>query len=87
MHSQTRGEMFTIVNEYHTLLRKAAPVKTFFFLKKAKFLGNVISSDGVQPTAERADVLRNLKSPESMRRYESHGMSWFLQLLYQKLTS
>ena len=42
MQSQTRGEIFTIINEYHTLLRKAglkaAPDKTFFFLKKVKFL-------------------------------------------------
>ena len=34
MQSQTRVEMFTIINEYHTLLRKAglkgAPDKTFF---------------------------------------------------------
>ena len=43
MQSQTRGEMFTIINEYHTLPRKAglkaAPDKTFFFLKKKKVLG------------------------------------------------
>ena len=53
--SQTRGEMFTVINEYHTLLwkagLKAAPDKTFFFLKKVKFLGHVISPDGIQPIA------------------------------------
>ena len=71
MQSQTRGEMFTINNEYHTLLRKAglkaAPDKTFFFLKKVKFLGHVISPDGIQPIAKRVDALRNLKSPQSKR--------------------
>ena len=71
MQSQTRGEMFTIINEYHTLLRKAglkaAPDKTFFFLRKVKFLGHVISSDGIQPGAKRVDALRNLKSPQSNR--------------------
>ena len=49
MQSQTRSEMFTIMNEYHTLLRKAgfkaAPDKTFVFLRKVKFLGHVISPD------------------------------------------
>ena len=69
--SQTRGEMFTIINEYHPLLRKAglkaAPDKTFFFLKKVKFLGHVISPDGIQPIAKRVDALRNLKSPQSKR--------------------
>ena len=71
MQSQTRGEMFTIINEYHTLRRKAgmkaAPDKTFFFLKKVKFLGHVISPDGIQPIAKRVDALRNLKSPQSKR--------------------
>ena len=71
MQSQTRGEMFTINNEYHTLLRKAgskaAPDKTFFFLKKVKFLGHVISPDGIQPIAKRVDALPNLKSPKSKR--------------------
>ena len=71
MQSQTSGEMFTIINEYHTLLRKAglkaAPDKTFFFLKKVKFLGHVISPDGIQPIAKRVDALRNLKSPQSKR--------------------
>ena len=71
MQSQNRGENFTIINEYHTLLRmaglKAAPDKTFFFLKKVKFLGHVISPDGIQAIAKRVDALRNLKSPQSNR--------------------
>ena len=69
MQSQTGGEMSTIINEYHTLLRKAglkaAPDKTFFFLKKVKFLGHVISPDGIQPKVKRVDALRNLKWPQS----------------------
>ena len=69
MQSQNRGEMFTIINEYHTFLRKAglkaAPDKTFFFLKKVKFLGHVISPDGIQPIAKRMDALRNFKSSQS----------------------
>ena len=71
MQSQTRSEMFNVVNEYHTLLRKtglkAAPDKRFFFLNKVKFLGHVISPDGVQPIAIRVDALRYLKSPQSKR--------------------
>ena len=71
MQSQNKNEMFTIINEYHTLLRKAglkaAPDKTFFFLKKVKFLGHVISPDGIQPIAKRVKDLKNLKSPECKR--------------------
>ena len=68
MQSQTRGEVFTIINEYHSLLRKAglkaAPDKTFFFLKKVKFLGHVISPDGIHPIAKRVDTSGNRKSPQ-----------------------
>ena len=71
MQSQTRGKMFTIINEYHTLLRRvgleAAPDRTFFFLKRVKFWGHFISADGIQPIAKRVDALRNLKSPQSKR--------------------
>ena len=62
--------MFSIIHEYHTLLRKAGlkatPEKTFF-LRKVKFLGHVISSDGIQPIAKRFKDLKNLKSPECKR--------------------
>ena len=71
MQSQNKGEMFSFIHEYHKLLRKAglkaAPEKTFFFLKKVKFLGHVISSEGIQPIAKRAKDLKNLKSPECKR--------------------
>ena len=46
---------------------KTAPDKTFFFLKKVKFVGHVISPDGIQPIAKSVDALRNLKSPQSKR--------------------
>ena len=71
MQPETRSEMFTIVKDYHTLLRKAglkaATDKTFFYLKKVKFLGHGISPDEIQPKAKRVDALRNLKSPQSKR--------------------
>ena len=62
--------MFTIIHEYHQLFRKgglkAAPGKTHF-LRKIKFLGHVISQDGIQPVAKRVQDLKNLKSPECKR--------------------
>ena len=71
MQSQNKGEKFSIIHEYHNLLRKAglktAPEKTFFFLKKVKFLGHVISSEGIQPVARRVKDLKILKSPECKR--------------------
>ena len=68
MQSQNKGEMISIIHEYHNLLRKAgvkaALEKTFFVLKKVKFLGHVISSEGIQPIAKRVKDLKNLNSPE-----------------------
>ena len=71
LQSHTKAEMFTIIHEYHQLLRKgglkAAPDKTHFFLRKVKFLGHVISEQGIQPVAKRVKDLQNLKSPENKR--------------------
>ena len=71
MQSQNKNEMFMVINENHTLRRKAglksAPDKTFFLLKKVNFLGHVISPEGIQPVAKRVRDLKNLKSPECKR--------------------
>ena len=71
LQSQNRKEMFTIINENHTLLRKAgleaAPDKIISFLKKVKFLGHVISPGGIKPIAKRVKDFKNLKSPECKR--------------------
>ena len=71
MQSQNKGEMFSIIHEFHELLGKAglkaAREKTFFFLRKLIFLGHVISSEGIQPIPKRVEDLKNLKSPEYKR--------------------
>ena len=71
MQLKNKNEMFTVINEYHTLLRKAslngAPDKTFFFLKKVMFLDHIITPDGIQTIAKRVKDLKNLKSPERKR--------------------
>ena len=71
MQSQNKGEMFSIIHDYHNLLRKAGlkadSEKTFFFLEKLNFLGHVISSEGIQPIAKRVKDLKSLKSPEFKR--------------------
>ena len=71
MQSQNKSEIFTVINECHTLLRKAglkaAPDKTFFILNKVKVLGQVRSPEGIQPIAKWVKHLKNLKSLESKR--------------------
>ena len=69
LQSQNKNEMFHTSREYHSLLRKtnlkAAPDKTFFLLRKVKFLGHVVSKDGLSPIASRIINIKKLKSPES----------------------
>ena len=68
MQSQNKGQMFSIIHEYHDLLGKtglkAAPEKTYLFRKKVKFSGHVFSSEGIQPIAERVKHQKDLESPE-----------------------
>ena len=70
LQSQTKGEIFTVIHEYHQLLRKGglkvAPAKTHF-LREVKFLGHVIPQDGVQAVVKRVQDLKKLKSPECKR--------------------
>ena len=71
LQAKTKQQMFQVIKEYHSLLRKsglkAAPDKTFMFLKKVKFLGHQVSEKGLSPLTKRVQALRQLKSPESKR--------------------
>ena len=88
MQSQNKNEMFTVVNEYHTLLReaglKAAPDKTLFFLKK----NQVVWSRYIprrNPTYCKTSK-RLEKSQITRIQTRCHESSWMheiLQLLYQ----
>ena len=71
MQAQNKQEMFTKNHEYHQLLRKAgrkaALEKTKCFIQKVKFLGHVISEQGIQPLAKRVQDLKNLNVPAIKR--------------------
>ena len=71
LQSQTKGEMFSIIHEYHDLLRRVgletALEKTFLFLKNMNFLVHVISFEGIQPIAKRFKDLKNPKSADWKR--------------------
>jgi hypothetical protein len=64
-----KEHMFNLIKKVHTLLRKAnlkaAPDKTFFFLRNVKFLGHMISERGISPVNKRVTDLKALKSPEN----------------------
>ena len=67
LQSQNKIEMFDTIRESHSPLRqanlKAAPDKTFFFLRKVKFLGHVVSKDGLSPIASRIDDIKKIEIP------------------------
>ena len=71
LQSQTKAELFTIIHDYHQLLckgnLKAAPDETHFFCRKIKFLGHVISEQGIQLVAKTVKDLQNQKSTGSER--------------------
>ena len=53
MHSQTKDEMFTVLEKYHQILlqenMKRAPDKSHFFLTRVKFLGHIIERNTIIP--------------------------------------
>ncbi len=69
--ADNKDEMFTLLDEFHILLRKsgmkAAPDKSFFFKKRVQYLGHMISEDGTAPIQKRVEALQKLKSPENKR--------------------
>ena len=66
--SQNKNEMFTVINDHHTLVGKAglqaALFNIFFFLKKVKFLGHIMSPEGIQPLAKRVKYWKKSKHPK-----------------------
>ena len=94
-------QMFETLIEYHKILLKenlkAAPDKTYFMLKKVKFLGHIIEDKKVKPLTSRIDGFQKLEPPTSMKALQRYlgtinflakyvyGMHPILQPLYNLL--
>ena len=94
-------QMYETFIDYHKILLnkhlKAAPDKTYFMLKKVKFLGHIIEDKKVKPLTSRIDGFLKLEPPTSMKalhRYLGtinflakyvYGMQPILQPLYNLL--
>ena len=94
-------QMFETLIEYHKVLLqenlKAAPDKTYFMLKKVKFLGHIIEDKKVKPLTSRIDGFQKLEPPTSMKALQRYlgtiiflakyvyGMQPILQPLYNLL--
>ena len=71
MQSQTKDEMFTVLEQYHEILKaekmKATPDKSNFFLTRVKFLGHIIERITMTPLKERIDAIQKLQPPTNKK--------------------
>ena len=72
MQSQTKDEMFNVLEKYHQILQnenlKAAPDKSHFFLTRVKFLGHNIERKTITPLKSRIDAIKNFNHQQIKRK-------------------
>ena len=90
MQSQTKGEMFNVLEQYHQILQnenlKAAPDKSHFFLTKVKFLGHNIERKTITPLKSRIDAIQKLQPPTNKKKIQEFlGMLNFLSKYVYKM--
>ena len=71
IQTTTYDQMYETLEEYHKILQKenlkAAPDKTFFMLKKVKFLGHIIENKKIKPLTSRIEGFQKFEPPNSMK--------------------
>ena len=90
MQSQTKEEMFTVLEHYHKILQnenlKAAPDKSHFFLTRVKFLGHNIERNTITPLKSRIDAIQKLQPPTNKKKIQEFlGMLNFLSKYVYKM--
>ena len=90
MQSQTKEEMFNVLEQYHQILQnenlKAAPDKSHFFLTKVKFLGHNIERKKITPLKSRIDAIQKLQPPTNKKKIQEFlGMLNFLSKYVYKM--
>ena len=83
MQAHTINDIFNIILKYHQILQeqniKAAPDKSFFFLKEVKFLGKMIKKYEVRPLQKKIETFLNLQLPNSKEKIsEFNGFLTFI---------
>ena len=90
MQSQTKDEMFTVLEKYHKILQKenlkAAPDKSNIFLTHVKFLGHNIERNTITPLKSRIDAIQKLQPTTNKKKIqELLGMLNFLSKFVYKM--
>ena len=72
MQSQTKVEMFIILEQYHQILKnenmKAAPDKSHFFLTRVKFFGHIIERNTIIPLKPRIHAIQKIQPPTNKKK-------------------
>ena len=90
MQSQTKDEMFTVLEQYHKILQnenlKAAPDKSHFFLTRVVILGHNIERNTITPLKPRIDAIQKLQPPINKKKIQEFlGMLNFLSKYVYKM--
>ena len=71
MQSQTKNEMFNVLEKNHQISlkenMKAAPNKSHFFLTHVKLLGHIIEENMINPIKFRIDAIIKLPPPSNKK--------------------
>ena len=84
IQTTTYDQMYETLEEYHKILQKeiylkAASDKTYFMLKKVKFLGHIIENKEIKPLTSLIEGFQKLEPPNSMKSLQRyHGTIKFL---------
>ena len=90
MQSQTKDEMFIILEQYHQILKnenlKAAPDKSHFFLTRVKFLGHIFEKNTITLLKSRIHAIQKLQPPTNKKKIQEFlGMLNFLSKYVYKM--
>ena len=90
MQSQTKDEMFTVLEKYHQILlqenMKAAPDKSHFFPTRVNYLGHIIERNTITPLNSRIDAIQKIQPPSNRKKIqEFFGLLNFLSKYIYKM--
>ena len=74
MQSQTKDEMFAVLEKYHQKLQnenmRAAPDKSHFFLSRVNFLGLILEKNSITPLKSRIIAIEKLQPPTNQKKIQ-----------------
>ena len=91
MHSQTKLELFKVLEKYHQILLKekirAAQDKSHFILTRVKIFGQVIEGNTITPINSRIGAIIKLQAPSNKKKIQEilGILNFLIKYVYKKL--